>query len=1487
MSFYRAPFRDFVREQLEHRVKFLAKGRGNEARPLKWYQQYLTKQAFIRVAPLVKVKSFGDDPPPGFPEGGSTLFMKNFVLEGTPLVWARDREGGGSDGKITKEWFTRVPQFPTGKGLKFGGTNQSLLNNPDLRTNPDLDGFGIIPPPGVTSFSIDTKSFYGNLREAKMSIRCFSIKQFEWIEKIYARPGHHVTIEWGWSHYIDNKTGKIEQQGDLLTDPGNTTFWGEEGSGGAVSAGLIYRELDQRKEERSGNYDGFLGIIKNFQSKMEADGGFTVDVQLIGRGDLLYSMKLDESGDIVEMESSTFLTRADTTVVFSSVNNFRTFSVGDEQKLKAEKHESDFLATTHTNLVNLTQYLMSVPYDNVHLEENDHSTDNLHQIYIDFIRDSPGTNSGFWGPYNPEIKVKNPYDSVSKGALIPPFASKTHVDTFLLNDNTTTNYRVNNIDGELRELGTQFKKDVPTGEIEVGLGGYVRLGYLIKLLNYYCIKRDGSDKPLILIDNSLYTKDFNPNKSFPFNPSTDDTVESIDTDNARYNIYPSCYTKAPFDLDSSLVDDLRNRYHEMVAAEPAHAKVVIKEIIQYYDSLFETKEDEEGTFSNPTLEASKNRNKLDFGVGGATTKEDAENFIPQLLKIMAQYVGSSQPSKILFPHQFKPLRHSIYASPLSKTEASYSTNLDDNFKMVYNLPVLISNNQMDLRFTSMSSLFTKTHTNLSTTRHCIQSNALGNSLSAHAMWDSICTLYSSNKITESYFNLLRGVLLPDIASGKSLSKTSLFFHFRKLEENTVSAFDKDRVIDNVMINTHWLDEYIKKKEEDITLGQLIEEICKQINVASGGSTDLKMIDNPVFGDQVSIVDFNVNSVALKKDQQKQFAFPKTGHTSIYKSISLTGKIPDAMASTIAIGAQGPRNVANIEAVTYKAFLEDVEDRISGGSSTINSSKLNSQIKKGKNKWEKKFVNYFKGLIDMYYFYGCLNIDAGSVHKGWFKALESKAKSAANRMNKDIFYLSQSTYLGEPVSEGAASLPISSIIPLKINIGMEGVSGMLASNIFKLQDGILPPKYNQGRVSYMVSKEKQTIKGGVWETSIEGTMVLDDGDAIAQSDAVALAQAKKQKVGTLSSNKNPIGSAAAYEAYEDEFGFVEIPGTYTDNSKNAIELVGIDGSFVKKDLIVPYLRMKKAAMSQGITMTVSDGFRPPFETIEYKSPNGTKVQSKSQSYFYEGWKAKEKGLKSFTYQGTDTIRNGKVYNTNSFNRAAPPGGSNHGDGIALDLGKIGGGSDGRYKNGAFDEKHPKQLALYEWLVRNSWKFGFVRGVNDEEWHFDYMPEKAILGPYGKLNNGKPQKDKGINTTKFYNKTKQGTFKGLDELKAPEWGSTIILEEEQSPTEITSTEQATPSIYPFPNRAEGNKFREWVNDEKTQEEISAIYTDSKFGRDDKLGRSGSETSNWVERAWEEWGVEYEVVVQREGLFAQLDADIINEGIIKEDEEDIIIG
>jgi len=104
---------------------------------------------------------------------------------------------------------------------------------------------------------------------------------------------------------------------------------------------------------------------------------------------------------------------------------------------------------------------------------------------------------------------------------------------------------------------------------------------------------------------------------------------------------------------------------------------------------------------------------------------------------------------------------------------------------------------------------------------------------------------------------------------------------------------------------------------------------------------------------------------------------------------------------------------------------------------------------------------------------------------------------------------------------------------------------------------------------------------------------------------------------------------------------------------------------------PYAALVNAAASDGILVTLNSGFRSYPE----------------QKHLHDGFVKKLPG----------------------FNRAAEPGFSNHQNGIAFDLSVPGG--DGN--------------PTYEWLKRNAPKFGFVRTVSKEPWHWEFDQPKAQL------------------------------------------------------------------------------------------------------------------------------------------------------------------
>lgn len=164
----------------------------------------------------------------------------------------------------------------------------------------------------------------------------------------------------------------------------------------------------------------------------------------------------------------------------------------------------------------------------------------------------------------------------------------------------------------------------------------------------------------------------------------------------------------------------------------------------------------------------------------------------------------------------------------------------------------------------------------------------------------------------------------------------------------------------------------------------------------------------------------------------------------------------------------------------------------------------------------------------------------------------------------------------------------------------------------------------------------------------------------------------------------------------------INDTYVDNNGIKISVCQVDGSAINVKVVGKYLDMREAARSEGVFLNINSGFRSPYDTINTKSVEGVYVRASSQKYLYDNWVAEEPG----------------------FNLAAPPGKSKHGNGISLDL------NTGSKRKGTLNE------TVYSWLIKNSWKYGFVRSVSSEEWHFDYLPnliKTSQKGPYAKLSN----------------------------------------------------------------------------------------------------------------------------------------------------------
>jgi hypothetical protein len=148
---------------------------------------------------------------------------------------------------------------------------------------------GFVPMPGITGASIQ---YYNNGAFAKASVNivCYSRLQMALIETLYMMPGFSCLLEWGWSHYLDNKTKKVVGFNDFLTQPLSTVL-----NKYKKPHFEIYKQIHDEREIHSGNYDAMFGTISKFNWKLQKDFSYMCEIQLSGYGDMIESLGINRS----------------------------------------------------------------------------------------------------------------------------------------------------------------------------------------------------------------------------------------------------------------------------------------------------------------------------------------------------------------------------------------------------------------------------------------------------------------------------------------------------------------------------------------------------------------------------------------------------------------------------------------------------------------------------------------------------------------------------------------------------------------------------------------------------------------------------------------------------------------------------------------------------------------------------------------------------------------------------------------------------------------------------------------------------------------------------------------------------------------------------------------------------------------------------------------------------------------------------------------
>lgn len=319
-SLFQETLRPFVRKQLKIRRAIIKQGNDGGSRfnsntvdlskegggtkdklPAGAFYTYTTsRQCVIRMCSGVDLLPDTEVPEKGKYEG-------NGVLEGENMAIRYILEGGIPAKNIDFGGIKNNTQYKQGPRSGFPGSGKSNFNqvgygfhygDPYIRSDAKED-MGIVPIPGIVDAQIQTHGRYGQTRIAKVNFKCHNRRQLEILELLYMRVGYPILLEWGWSTYIsDDGSGTIKRQQEFPFIP--------EFFNGNATQETINNIILDNKVKTGGNYDGFLGVCKNFEIISRPDGGFDCSTDIMAMGEILEGLKGKNTGFTKKIEDKEY-----------------------------------------------------------------------------------------------------------------------------------------------------------------------------------------------------------------------------------------------------------------------------------------------------------------------------------------------------------------------------------------------------------------------------------------------------------------------------------------------------------------------------------------------------------------------------------------------------------------------------------------------------------------------------------------------------------------------------------------------------------------------------------------------------------------------------------------------------------------------------------------------------------------------------------------------------------------------------------------------------------------------------------------------------------------------------------------------------------------------------------------------------------------------------------------------------------------------------
>jgi hypothetical protein len=294
----------------------------------------------------------------------------------------------------------------------------------------------------------------------------------------------------------------------------------------------------------------------------------------------------------------------------------------------------------------------------------------------------------------------------------------------------------------------------------------------------------------------------------------------------------------------------------------------------------------------------------------------------------------------------------------------------------------------------------------------------------------------------------------------------------------LSDDDKIRRIGGIFLNLKMLLNLAEKNQnnDEYTLGKFLTDIWGEVNKVCPNHNFVLTDDKE--SNSIFVIDLPVDNSKVPS-YEDLYEFIPFSNKNTLREFSYESLVPSALSATIAIQAQDPRSITDIDGVTFAAFNRSIKNRLFSADITPNWEKIRNDLDNRRTEISNQILRS-EDILRTY----AINV---------FRNLKLEANNEEiiggtdNVIGVLKSYQANNAYLQSAYNTAGT---FTSVIPLNFNLKMDGISGIVIGNIFKIRKDRLPKAYAKTNVGFIVFNESQTITAGQdWTIDLSGKMII--------------------------------------------------------------------------------------------------------------------------------------------------------------------------------------------------------------------------------------------------------------------------------------------------------------------------------------------------------------------------------------------------------------